>query len=69
MACLAQRVFITHAASGSKTEAFALQLAASGKPLITLDSPANANLMELGGRGGGNGQRHMYVMEACADGP
>ena len=30
------------------TEAFASKLAASGKPLITLDSPANGNLVELG---------------------
>ena len=45
---LAPRVFIAHAAHGSKTEAFASKLAASGKPLITLDSPANGNLVELG---------------------
>ncbi len=48
VADLAQRVFIAHAAPGGKTEAFARRLAASGKPLLTLDSPANANLVEMG---------------------
>ena len=48
VANLAQRVFITHAAPGSKTEAFARKLAANGKPLLTLDSPANENLVEMG---------------------
>ena len=45
---LAAQVFIAHAAPGSKTEAFARKLAASGKPLLTLNSPANANLVEMG---------------------
>ena len=48
VADLAQRVFIAHAAPGSKTEAFARCLADDGKPLLTLDSPANANLVEMG---------------------
>ena len=48
MADLAHRVFIAHAAPGSKTEAFARNLAATGKPLVTLDSPANGNLVEMG---------------------
>ncbi len=48
VAALASRVFIAHAAPGSKTEAFARKLANSGKPLLTLDSPANANLAALG---------------------
>ncbi len=50
VADLAQRVFIAHAAPGSKTEAFTRKLADSGKPLLTLDSPANANLVEMGAR-------------------
>ena len=50
VADLAQRVFITHAAPGSKTEAFARKLVESGKPLLTLDSPANACLVEMGAR-------------------
>ena len=45
---LARRVFIAHAAPGSKTEAFARKLAESGKPLLTLDSPANTSLMGIG---------------------
>ena len=48
VATLADRVFIAHAAPGSKTEAFARNLAATGKTLLTLDSPANANLAGMG---------------------
>ena len=48
VASLASRVFIAHAAPSSKTEAFARKLVASGKPLLTLHSPANANLMRIG---------------------
>ena len=48
VADLAQRVFIAHAAPGSKTEAFARKFIESGKRLLTLDSPANGNLMEIG---------------------
>ena len=50
VADLAQRVFIAHASPGSKTEAFARKLAESGKPVLTLESPANANLAEIGTR-------------------
>ena len=50
VADLAQRVFIAHAAPGSKTEAFARRLADAGKPLLTLDSPANEHLVEAGVR-------------------
>ena len=50
VAGLAHRVFIAHAAPGGKTEAFARKIAASGKPLLTLDSPANANLLAIGAR-------------------
>ncbi len=39
VADLAHRVFIAHAAPGSKTEAFARKLAQAGKPLLTLTSP------------------------------
>ena len=48
VASLATRVFIAHATPGSKTEAFARKLADSGKPLLTLNSPANTNLVEMG---------------------
>ena len=47
VASLATGIFIAHAAPGSKTEAFARRLADAGKPLLTLDSPANANLMAM----------------------
>ena len=50
VALLAVQVFIAHAARGSKTESFARKLAATGKPLLTLGSPANANLLGLGAR-------------------
>ena len=50
VADFAQRVFIAHAAPDSKTEAFARKLADSGKPLLTLDSAANENLVEMGAR-------------------
>lgn len=50
VADLAAQVFIAHAAPGSKTETFARRLAASGKQLLTLDSPANANLSEIGAK-------------------
>ena len=49
-AALARQVFITHAAAGGKTEAFARRLAGSGKPLLTLSSPANSNLLEIGAK-------------------
>ena len=48
VADLAGQVFIAYAAPGSKTEAFARKLATSGKPLLTLDSPANENLVGMG---------------------
>ena len=50
VASLASRVFITHAAPGSRTEVFALRLADAGKPLLTLNSPANGNLVGMGAR-------------------
>ena len=48
VANLAAQVFIAHAAPGSKTEDFARKIAASGKLLLTLDSPSNGNLAEMG---------------------
>lgn len=50
VADLAARVFIAHAAPGSKTEAFARKLASSDKPLFTLDGTANGNLVALGAK-------------------
>ena len=51
VANLANQVFIAHAALGGRTEAFARKLAAVGKPLLTLDSPANKNLVDRGSPG------------------
>ena len=48
VATLANRVLIAHAAPNGKTEALARRLAESGKPLITIESPANKNLLEMG---------------------
>lgn len=48
VASLAKQVLIAHAASNSKTESFAHHLAESGKTLLTLGSPANADLAKLG---------------------
>ncbi|MCY4527490.1 MAG: DNA-processing protein DprA [Chloroflexi bacterium] len=50
VADLASRVLIAHAAADGKTESFALKLAATGKPMLTLDSPANANLVRMGAK-------------------
>ena len=50
VADLARQIVIIHAAPGGRTEAFAHQLAARGRPLLTLESPANANLVALGAR-------------------
>ncbi len=47
---LAEQVFVAHAALGGKTEAFVHRLAASGKLILTLDSPANVNLVGVGAR-------------------
>ena len=63
---LASRVFIAHAAPGSKTEAFARKLVASGKPLLTLDSSANEHLVALGAEVVGAGMHRMT--ESCEDG-
>ena len=47
---LASRVFIAYAARAGKTEELARKVADSGKLLLTLDSPASANLLKLGAR-------------------
>ena len=48
VADIATRVFIAHAAPDGNTEALARRIAASGKPILTIDSPANANLLAMG---------------------
>lgn len=50
VAALAHRVFIAYAAPGGKTEAFARKVLDWGKPLLTLASGRNANLVALGAR-------------------
>jgi predicted Rossmann fold nucleotide-binding protein DprA/Smf involved in DNA uptake len=47
VAALAHRVFIAHAAPSGKTEAFDHKVLEWGKPLLTLESPDNANLLAL----------------------
>jgi len=50
VAALANAVLIAHARPGSKTEALAREVIGWGKPVYTLDHPANRNLLELGAR-------------------
>ena len=64
VAQLAHRVLIVHAAPGSKTEAFARTLVDAGKPLLTLDSPANANLLALGAEAVGP-ERPVHPVHRC----
>jgi hypothetical protein len=47
---LADEVLVPHAAPGSKTEALCRQIAAGGTPILTFDSPHNANLLVLGAK-------------------
>lgn len=49
---LADRVFVAHAAPGSRTLALCQELQSAGKPLVTVDDPANSNLLSLTGRPG-----------------
>ena len=48
VAAIAERVFIAHAAPGSKTEALANELSIARKHLFTLPEETNANLLSLG---------------------
>ena len=48
VAQLSNRVLVAHASPGSRTEALARRVAQSGKCLLTLDSPSNANLIDMG---------------------
>jgi len=41
---------VSHAAPGGKTEALCREILAMGKPLLTIDSPENSNLLSLGAR-------------------
>lgn len=44
---LADRVFVAHAAPGSRTLALCKELHTAGKPMITIDDPANRELLEI----------------------
>ena len=68
VANLANQVFIAHAALGGRTEAFARKLAAAGKPLLTLDSPANKNLVDMGSRGVRASTIPLHQMEITSQG-
>jgi len=50
VAAMADAVFIAHAAPGSKTESFCRRILSWGKPVLTFDSPENANLLSLGAK-------------------
>lgn len=64
---LASRVFIAYAARAGKTEELARKVADSGKPLLTFDSPANANLLKLGARAiGADGRTDLLDTEVPA---
>jgi len=47
VAALASWAFVSHAAPGGKTEALCCEMVALGKPLFTVESPANANLLAM----------------------
>jgi len=44
---LADRVFVAHAAPGSRTLALCEELQVKGKPILTVDDSANSNLAGL----------------------
>lgn len=50
VAALADAVFVAHAAPGGKTEALCREVAAWGKPLLTLAGEHNTNVIALGAR-------------------
>ena len=50
VAALADQIFVAYAEPGGKTEQFCQEVLAWGKPLYTLASDANANLISLGAR-------------------
>lgn len=48
VAALADQILIAHAEPASKTEQFCREVIAWGKPVFTLESDANRNLIALG---------------------
>lgn len=51
VAALADAIFVAHAEANSKTERFCREVLAWQKPLYTLESDANVNLIALGAKG------------------
>ena len=49
VAALAGKVFVAHAAPSSRTLALSEELLRQGKPLVTIDHPANGNLLGMSG--------------------
>ncbi|MBM4259729.1 MAG: hypothetical protein FJ147_28015 [Deltaproteobacteria bacterium] len=50
VARIAEKVFVAHAAPGSKTERFCHEVSDWGKALLTLESDENTNLLPLGAK-------------------
>jgi len=48
IATLADKIFIAHAGTGSRTERLCAEIMAQGKRMYTLDLPENAHLMQRG---------------------
>ena len=49
VAAIADRIFVAHAAEGSRTLEFAKTVSEWGKPIFTFDTEANRSLRNLGG--------------------
>jgi predicted Rossmann fold nucleotide-binding protein DprA/Smf involved in DNA uptake len=50
VAALADKVFVSYAAPGSKTASFCKKILQWGKPLFTFDAPENKSLLEMGAK-------------------
>lgn len=68
VAALADDVLIAHASPGGATEALALDLLRRGRPLHTLDDPANAALLRHGARPLSPGAPSPWHTPPCATG-
>ncbi len=53
VAALADEVFVSHAAAGSKTEEFCKKILSWGKPVLTLEDSSNSRLISLGAKAKG----------------
>jgi predicted Rossmann fold nucleotide-binding protein DprA/Smf involved in DNA uptake len=62
VAALAEKVFIIHAAPGSKTEQLCRKLIGSGKTVCTLDHEANQNIIGLGAQ-----PKHLSMLDGLTD--